>query len=267
MGYRTGLQPGGLGGAGGIRSCEDRIMKLSDDVLMAYARGQLDGQERSEVERAMRADPAVAARVARHRALRAHAYQVYGAVLNDPPPPRPAPVGGKVVQLDAVRAARQQGQQGQPGQHPPPARAPWTWHKWTVLAAALAIGALEGVFAYSLMQGEPGITGFDGKAGALVAQGPLAKALSHQLSGGEGNVRIGVSFMATDGSYCRGFMFGGAGGLACHMGERWHIAALAEIGADNQLPKPVRDVIAERINGAALDVQGERNALEQGWRR
>jgi anti-sigma factor RsiW len=48
-------------------------MKLSDDVLMAYARGQLDDQERGEIERAMRADPAVAARVARHRALRAHA--------------------------------------------------------------------------------------------------------------------------------------------------------------------------------------------------
>lgn len=238
-------------------------MKLSDDVLMAYARGQLDGQERSEVERAMRADPAVAARVARHRALRAHAYHVYGAVLNDAAP-RVAATGGKVVQLDAVRAARQQTQQGQ---QPPPARAPWTWHKWTVLAAALAIGALEGVFAYSLMQGEPGIPGFDGKGGALVAQGALAKALSRQLSGGEGNIRIGESFMATDGSYCRSFAFGGAGGLACHAGERWHIAALAETGADNALPKPVRDVIAERINGAPLDLQGERSALEQGWRR
>jgi hypothetical protein len=236
-------------------------MIFSDEMLMAYARDQLDDRARSEVERAMRADPAVAARVARHRAVRERAYQVYGAVLNDPPPPRVPQQNGKVVQLDAVRAARQQGQQAAP------ARARWTWHKWTVLAAALAIGALEGVFAYSLMQGEPGITAVDAKGGALVAQGALAKALSRQLAGGEGAVRIGISFVARDGHYCRSFAFGGAGGLACRIGERWHIAALAENGADDALAKPVRDVIAERINGAPLDLQAERGALEQGWRR
>jgi hypothetical protein len=237
-------------------------MKLSDDVLMAYARGQLDDQERGEIERAMRADPAVAARVARHRALRAHAYQVYGAVLNDPPPPRPvAATTGKVVQLDAVRAARQQ------TVPPPPSRTPWTWRKWTVLAAALAIGALEGVFAFSLMQGEPGLAAVDGKAGALVAQGELAKALSRQLAGGESAVRIGLSFLGKNGNYCRSFAFGGAAGLACRNGARWHIAALAETAADNETPKPVRDVIAERISGAPLDAQAERAALQQGWQR
>jgi hypothetical protein len=182
-------------------------------------------------------------------------------VLNEPPPPRMAPTSGKVVQLEAVRAARQQAQPATP------VRSPWTWRKWTVLAAALAIGALEGVFAWSLMQGEPGMAAVDGKGGALVAQGTLSKALSRQLSGGEGKVRIGVSFVAKDGNYCRSFAFGGSGGLACRSGERWHIAALAETGADNEIPKPVRDVIAERINGAPLDLQGERSALEDGWQR
>lgn len=239
-------------------------MKFSDEVLMAYARGTLDEAERSEIERAMRVDPGLAARIARHRALRAHAYDTYGAVLHEPPPPRMAggahAPAGKVVQLDAVRAARQQAQQ------PAPARARWSWRQWTVLAAALAIGALEGVFAYSLMQGDAGMAAVDSKGGALLAQGLLAQALSNQPAGGEGKVRIGLSFAAKDGSYCRSFAYGGATGLACWQGERWHIPVMAE-AQDGAVPAPVRDVIAQRIVGAPLDEQGERTAQKQGWRR
>ncbi|MCS0809929.1 hypothetical protein NX774_18565 [Massilia agilis] len=236
-------------------------MKFSDEVLMAYARGTLDEAERSEIERAMRADPGLAARIARHRALRAHAYDTYGAVLHEPPPPaRMAGGAGKVVQLDAVRAARQQAQQ------PAPVRSRWSWRQWAVLAAALAIGALEGVFAYSLMQGESGLAAVDGKGGALLAQGVLAQALSNQPAGGDGKVRIGLSFASKDGSYCRSFAFGGATGLACRQGERWHIPVMAE-AQDNVVPVPVRDVIAQRIMGAPLDEQGERAAQKQGWRR
>jgi hypothetical protein len=237
-------------------------MTFSDEVLMAYARGHLEEPLRGEVERAIRADAAVAARVARHRALRAHAYQTYGAVLEEQPmPPRLSAVTGKVVQLDAVRAARQQAQQ------PAPARSRWSWRQWAVLAAALSIGALEGVFAYSLMQGESGLAAVEPKGGALVAQGTLAQALSRQLSGSEGKVLIGESFLSKEGSYCRSFVMGGAGGLACRGGERWHIAVLAETTPTGGLPRAVRDVIGQRIDGVALDEAGERTALAQGWKR
>lgn len=238
-------------------------MTFSDEVLMAYARGQLADGLRGEVERAMRADPALAARVARHRALRAHAYQTYGAVLDEQPmPPRSIPAArGKVVQLDAVRAARQQAQQ------PTASRARWSWRQWAVLAAALSIGALEGVFAYSLMQGESGLAAVEPKGGALVAQGTLAQALSRQLSGSEGKVLIGESFLSKEGTYCRSFVMGGAGGLACKGGERWHIAVLAETSQTGGLPRVVRDVIEQRIEGPALDDAAERAALAQGWRR
>ncbi|MGZ5199404.1 MAG: hypothetical protein ACXWC4_06495 [Telluria sp.] len=237
-------------------------MTFSDEVLMAYARGQLAEPLRCEIERSMRADPALAARVARYRALRAHAYQTYGAVLDEQPmPPRIAGVSGKVVQLDAVRAARQQAQQ------PTPARTRWSWRQWAVLAAALSIGALEGVFAYSLMQGESGLAAVEPKGGALVAQGMLAQALSRQLSGGEGKVLIGESFVSKEGAYCRSFVMGGAGGLACKGGERWHIAVMAETTPAGGMPRVVRDLIGQRIDGAPLDEAGERTALGQGWRR
>jgi hypothetical protein len=234
-------------------------MKISDEVLMAYAQGQLAEPARSEVETAMRTDPVVAARIARHRAVRAHAREACGMMVGEPPP-RVAGLGGKVVQLDAVRAARQQAQQ------PMPMRSRWSWRQWAVLAAALAIGACEGVFAYHLMQGEPSLA-VDARGGALVARGVLARALATQLSGADGTARIGTSFVSKDGSYCRSFVIGGAGGLACRDGERWHIAVLAETGQDNEVSKPVRDMIAQRIDGAPLDQQGERAALAQGWRR
>ncbi|MGZ5183271.1 MAG: hypothetical protein ACXWC2_22560 [Ramlibacter sp.] len=237
-------------------------MTFSDEVLMAYTRGQLDEPLRAEVERSMRADPSLAARVARHRALRAHAYHTYGAVLDEQPmPPRIAGISGKVVQLDAVRAARQQAQQ------PAPVKPRWSWRQWAVLVAALSIGALEGVFAYSLMLGESGLAAVEPKGGALVAQGTLAQALSRQLSGSEGKVLIGQSFMSKEGTYCRSFIMGGAGGLACKGGERWHIAVMAETSPAGGLPPVVRDLMAQRIDGAALDEAGERAALAQGWRR
>jgi hypothetical protein len=237
-------------------------MTFSDEVLMAYTRGQLDEPLRAEVERSMRADPSLAARVARHRALRAHAYHTYGAVLDEQPvPQRISGMGGKVVQLDAVRAARQQAQQ------PAPAKPRWSWRQWAVLAAALSIGALEGVFAFSLMQGESGLAAVEPKGGAVVAQGTLAQALGRQLSGGEGKVLIGESFLSKEGVYCRSFVMGGAGGLACKRGERWHIAVMAETTPNGALPAIVRDLIGQRIDGAPLDEAGERAALGQGWHR
>jgi hypothetical protein len=235
-------------------------MKLSDDVLIAYAHGQLAAPERIEVERAMRTDPAVAARVARHRAWRAHGAVACGEVIDEQP--RMAALGGKVVRLDAVRAARQQAQPAAP-----PSRTRWSWRQWAVLAAALAIGALEGAVAYSLMQGDAGLAAVDGKGGALVAQGVLAKALASQPAAADGKVRIGTSFATKDGHYCRSFVLGVAGGLACRNGERWHIVVMAETAQEGAVPQPVRDVIAQRIAGAPFDEAAERALLRQGWRR
>ena len=45
-------------------------MTFSDDVLMAYADGELDLRTRAQVEDAMAADPQIASRVAAHQALR-----------------------------------------------------------------------------------------------------------------------------------------------------------------------------------------------------
>ena len=45
-------------------------MTISDEMLMAYADGELDATAREAVESAMREDPQIVERVARHSALR-----------------------------------------------------------------------------------------------------------------------------------------------------------------------------------------------------
>jgi hypothetical protein len=86
-------------------------------------------------------------------------------------------------------------------------------------------------------------------------------------------VRLGVSFRATDGHYCRSFTLGTTAGLACRDGDAWRIPVLAEGEAEHgayrqagsALPAAVLDAIDQRIAGQALDAQAERAARERGW--
>jgi len=117
-----------------------------------------------------------------------------------------------------------------------------------------------------------------------VAQGELAAALDRQVGGSGGNsndsgkggaVRVGVSFAARDGQYCRGFVMGSSAGLACRAGDRWRIPVLAEAEpeasggyrqAGSALPPAVLDAIDARIAGKPLDAAGEAAARARDWR-
>ena len=59
-------------------------MTYSDDTLMAYADGELEAAERAAIEQAMRTDPAIAAVVERHRALRADVAAAFAGILRVP---------------------------------------------------------------------------------------------------------------------------------------------------------------------------------------
>jgi hypothetical protein len=248
-------------------------MKFTDEILMSFADGELAEPMRSQVERAVRADPDVAARVAQHRALRARVYNSFSRVLDEPVPQRlrSAAAGAKVVHLDAVRASRQ----------PPPAQAQAPqrsgWQRWGALAASLVVGVLAGAMGWQNLQADP-LVALNGDSGALVARGTLAQALSQQLASSnaaDATVRIGVSFVARDGNYCRSFALGSTAGLACGNGARWTIPVLAEqdapAGTYRQagatMPPAVLEAIDQRIDGMALDAAGERTARQRGWKR
>jgi hypothetical protein len=246
-------------------------MNYSDEILMAYADGELGEPARSQVERAMRLDPALAARVAQHRAMRSRVSTAFASIVNEAVPPRlyPGAAAGKVVHLNAVRAARHQQTRERPR---------WAWPQLGSLAASLAVGVLAGALGYASLQGDPPVAAV-GKDGALVAHGPLARALSQQLASAAtagSTVRIGVSFAAKDGSYCRSFAVGTSAGLACRQGGQWAIPVLEEGSAStpgayrqatSEVPAAVLEAIDQRIAGAALGADDERAARQRGWKR
>lgn len=244
-------------------------MTFSDDLLIAYINGELAEPAHAAVERAMRADPILAARIAQHRAQqRAHNGRAFGnghdgaghAVPSTPP------CGAKVVHLNSLRPGRA---------IPPPQISYGNWCKrhWAAIGAALAAGLVLGALGWRSIGFEPGLAVLDHEDGALVARGPLVAALAGQLATpgpSDSGVRIGVTFVARDGGYCRSFVVDTTAGLACLKGGRWTIPVLAQgDGAawlDGSAPPPaVRDAIEARMAGTALDPVAEREAQQKGW--
>lgn len=261
-------------------------MSFSDETLMAYADGELAEPAFSEVERAVRCDPAIAARVAQHKALRADVFAAFAPVADEPVPPRlvAAALPGKVADLSAVRAARAGGAHhaAASASHAPEhgERRPWSWREWGGVAAALVVGVLVG----SLVSGGAAREGADGPSivvagadGALVARGALSNALSQQLAGTRGGaVDIGVSFAAKDGALCRSFTVRQSAGLACRSGEQWQVVMMTEAGegaagdyrqAGSAMPSAVLEAIDARIAGKTLDAQAEQAVRLRDWKR
>ena len=246
-------------------------MKFSDDLLIGYLNGELAEPARAAVERAMRADPVLAARIAHHRAelqLKGNSRIGVSANGHDGHSQRAVPpCGAKVVQLNSLRPGRTV---------PPPQIAYSNWCKrhWVAVGAALLAGAALGAFGWHSLAQAPGLATLDHVDGALVARGPLVAALDGQLASpgpSDNGVRIGVTFVAKDGGYCRSFVVDTTAGLACLKGGRWGIPVLAQDGdgaawVDGSQPPPiVRDAINARIAGAVLDPAAERAAQRRGW--
>lgn len=247
-------------------------MKFSDELLIAFVNGELAEPARAAVERAIRADPAIAARVAQHRARRSRVYGVVAGGREGGGHSHAQNCHGnaKVVQLDTIRAARL----GPLAPPPAPPKPEWARRHWVALGAALAAGALAGAAGWHVMQDEAELASLSGAGGALVAQGNLAQALTGQLSspGPSGRVRIGISFLAKNGAYCRSFVMDTTAGLACREGGQWKIPVLAQGPAGaawmdgTVLPPAVLDVIDQRIEGTPLSSAAERAAQARGWR-
>ena len=252
-------------------------MTFSDDLLIGYINGELAEPARAAVERAMRADPVLAARIAHHRAelqlkgntrngrigVSANGHDGNHAQRSVPP------CGAKVVQLNSLRPGRTV---------PPPQIAYSNWCKrhWVAVGAALLAGAVVGAFGWHSLAQAPGLATLDHVDGALVARGPLVAALDGQLASpgpSDNGVRIGVTFVAKDGGYCRSFVVDTTAGLACLKGGRWSIPVLAQDGGgaawlDGSQPPPVvREAIDARIAGSVLDPVAERAAQQRGWTR
>lgn len=249
-------------------------MAITEELLMAYADGELDAARRAEVEAAMAADPAVAERVGRHRRLRAQLAGAHGEALSEPVPEmlmaavrRPGPpAGAVVVDLAEIRARRAAARE----------RPAAGWRGGGTMAACLVGGLIVGA---ALMQ-RPAAMVVASAAGGLTAHGPLAHALDAQLAaepgGGAQPVRIGVSFRNVEHRYCRTFQTASLTGVACRDPQGWSVPVAVAANAvqpasgyrtaSSSLPAPVTAAVEAMIQGAPLDARGEAAAKAAQWK-
>jgi anti-sigma factor RsiW len=254
---------------------------IPDDILMAFADGELDEATRQMVEAAERDDPDVRRRLAAHRQLRARLQTAFAATLEEPVPERllaavrkpaaPSAPVAPVIRLADHRAAKTGA-----------AARKFSISAWPAFGS-LAASILVGLgFGYVVLHGPDELlkTSSDG---SVLAGGTLAKALSTELAAERPPDRvatIGLSFLAKSGAYCRTFSLssGQAGaGLACRDGERWRIRLLAPAANDasagsdyrtagsNDSPQ-LRSLIDSEIQGEPLTQEGEEAARRAGWR-
>jgi len=250
-------------------------MTLSDETLMAYVDGELDEKARVEVEAAMRANPDIAARVARHQALRKRVRLAFERVVDEPVPERLV----AAVREFPIVTTRENNVIPLRRRKPP---RKWSWLEWTSMAASVAAG----VVLTLLFVGHSAVEPITSRDGHLFASGSLARALSNQLAGrvdtasASAPVQIGLSFRDKGGRYCRTFALRDASalaGLACHSGDQWRLEVLArgDYRADSaaaqyrpaasSMPKPILQSVEDRISGEALDAKAEAAAKDSGW--
>ena len=263
-------------------------MSFSDETLIAYADGELDEQTRLAIEVAMRHDSSLVRRVARLRAARDEEVYVDQHTPSALHARRGANAqGANIIQLAAVRAQRLATQQAARKA----ARRRWGWPEWSALALVMVLGLAAGKFGLARWQpgwfgdGTPPPTEVASRNGLLVAQGKLAGALSQQLGGaaqGESDVRVGLSFLSNEGTYCRSFTLVGVSqdllGIACRASEEWRIPVLVQnprplpaMGvhrmAGTEMPTALLEAIDQRIVGGMLDTRAELEALRRNWQR
>jgi hypothetical protein len=247
-------------------------MAIDDETLMAYADGELSALETKRVEAAMAEDAALAARVARFRAVRRALRTAYDSVAAEPVPEHLRALLGDVATAEprdptrvaSIATAREK----RALRFGPPA--------WAAIAASLIVGVIAGRAVL------PSQSFFTGEAGHLYAGGELTRVLDTRLASATENAnaetRIGLTFRAKDGDVCRTFSHGRdantLSGLACRDGERWAVRLAVSgptaTGGDYQQASSaapaVLAAVDDMIDGEALDPTQEQALRDHHWR-
>jgi hypothetical protein len=231
---------------------------IDDEMLMAYADGELDEIGRARVERALAADAALRARLEGQQRLRGTLAAFYRPVAEEEVPERfRALLDSNVVAFPPARARPQRP----------------LWQSFAALAATLLLGLALGRTLLLPAGGPVGI-----ENGTMVAQGPLAAALDSQLASAQAPdaaTRIGTSFAAADGRLCRSFDSAALAGVACRGDQGWQLLMTAAGSAgphgDYRQAGSANPLVAEAAQalmaGEPFDAAAERRARDSGWRR
>jgi hypothetical protein len=234
------------------------MREVSDEMLMAYADGELDARARAEVERALAEDASLRRALEVQQALRSKLAAHYAPLIDEPLPARLTEMldqPARVVDLAAAREKR---------------RRHFGWPQLGAIAASLAVGVAAGQLAFGPGRGPVAV-----EEGVMVARGDLARTLQTRLASAQprdAETRVGISFQDRSGRLCRTFAAPALEGIACRSGGEWAIvmAAAAPLQPGNseyrQAGSPLLMEQAQAMIAAApLDAEGERRALQQGW--
>lgn len=232
---------------------------MTEEQIIAYVDGELEPLAALRFERAMAADAALAEAVGRHRQLRETIGGRFAGVAAEPVPNR---LRLLLDRDDTIMPfpVRPRPSFARPG-------------GYVALAATLVAGL---VFGQLLPRAAPGP--ISERSGRIVADGHLANALDGQLASAQAPdtpYRIGVSFRATDGRYCRSFEGAVGAGLGCHGRDGWtleqFVAEAAAGRADyRQAASPSARILTaaqDMMAGDPLDAEAERRARDDGWVR
>ncbi|HYF22002.1 MAG TPA: anti-sigma factor [Caulobacteraceae bacterium] len=249
---------------------------FDDEILMTYADGELDAESAARLEAAMEADPTLAERVARHRRLRGSVAGAFAGVTDEPVPERllDAVRGGEARPAEVLDLAAARARKAAP---PPSGKPKADWRAWAAIAACLVAAVLvfRGPFP---AVGSKGAL-IEASADALTARGALASALDRQLASAPeagAAVRVGFSFKASDGAFCRTFQAEqGLAGVACKEKNRWRVRMATTAGAaapgeyrqaGSETSPAVLAAVDAMIVGEPLDAEAEAAARKRGWK-
>ncbi len=231
-------------------------MSVDPDIIASFVDGELDDLTARRVEREAANDAALAAEIARHRALKAQLTAHYAPVAEEAVPERLRALLITANNVDTSLSDRRAAK-----------RSRFDAIHWGALAASLLLGLTIGLRPW-LPAGEVASDN-----GVLVASGPLAAALDSRLASNQpadAAVRIGLSFRDRTGRFCRSFESATIDGIGCRDDDRWQLertqrgqgrgdyrqASAGELAA----------VAAAMMTGEPLDADAERAARDSGWR-
>ena len=232
---------------------------ITEEMLMAYADGELVEEARSRVEAALVENGRVQGALADEWRLRRSLLALYDPVLNEQVPERlkrllQAPASPSPSTLRQASPIRRS-----------------SWQNLVAIAATLVLGIFVGHNLGADSRSPAGAT-------PRVANGKLAQALDVQLAStqaADAPIQVGISFSGPDGNPCRSFRSADMVGLACRDEGQWALRLLApfersrasqyqQAGSATAL---VMNSAQELMVGQPMDAAEERRARDSGWAR
>ena len=243
-------------------------MTVTDEELLAYVDGELDAARCESLRQEIAASADLSRRVAEQQALRDRLRSAFDPALDEPVPSRLSDLTSRARVIDFASASLHR-----------PLRIAWL--SGLALAAGIVLGVALGPALMKLVREQPDIVA----GGADVAAGgALADALSQRLASEQSAsdpIRLGVSFLAKTGEYCRTFTArrgdAALAGMACRQGVAWRIDALQTVTivpgvadgyrqAATSLPPLVLQAAEAAMAGDPLDAAREALARDHHWR-